>query len=119
MLIADGRLADRWYGALVNPMLRWFGNPWVPAAMRDRYWAVRPWETLQAVTENFHYEEWLGGVLYAAWGRRAALIDRRKPMIPYDVCGLAAEGAINISTGNEARCTPGRVPRGQIVVTDS
>lgn len=70
VLIGDGRLVNRWYGPLLNLPLRWVGGPWVPATMRERYWSARPWEALQALTEEFHYEEWLGGTLYVAWGRR-------------------------------------------------
>lgn len=70
VLIGDGRLVERWYGPLVNPLLRWVGNLWVPAAVRDRYWSVRLSETLEALAEDLHYEEWLGGILYVAWGRR-------------------------------------------------
>ncbi|MFQ6101682.1 MAG: class I SAM-dependent methyltransferase [Anaerolineae bacterium] len=71
VLIGDGRLANRWYGPLLNPPLRWVSDPWIPAAMRERYWRARPWETLQALTEDFHCEEWLGGTVYIAWGRRS------------------------------------------------
>jgi hypothetical protein len=42
----------------------------VPAAVRERYWSACPWEDLRSLTEDFHYEEWLGGLLYVAWGRR-------------------------------------------------
>ena len=28
VLIGDRRLVERWYGPLVNPLLRWVGNPW-------------------------------------------------------------------------------------------
>jgi demethylmenaquinone methyltransferase/2-methoxy-6-polyprenyl-1,4-benzoquinol methylase len=70
VLISDGRLVDRWYGPLANPLLRWIGDPWVPPAMRDRYWAARPWETLAMLTEGFDYTEWLGGTLYVASGHR-------------------------------------------------
>jgi demethylmenaquinone methyltransferase/2-methoxy-6-polyprenyl-1,4-benzoquinol methylase len=70
VLISDGRLVDRWYGPLANPLLRWIGDPWVPPAVRDRYWTARPWETLAMSTEGFDYEEWLGGALYVASGHR-------------------------------------------------
>jgi demethylmenaquinone methyltransferase/2-methoxy-6-polyprenyl-1,4-benzoquinol methylase len=70
VLISDGRLVDRWYGPLANPLLRWIGDPWVPPAVRDRYWAARPWETLAMSTKGFDYEEWLGGTLYVASGHR-------------------------------------------------
>jgi demethylmenaquinone methyltransferase/2-methoxy-6-polyprenyl-1,4-benzoquinol methylase len=69
-LISDGRLVDRWYGPLANPLLRWIGNPWVPPAVRDRYWAAHPWETLAMLTEDFDYREWLGGALYVASGHK-------------------------------------------------
>ncbi len=70
ILIGDARQVDRWYGRALNPSLRWVGDPWMPPAVRGRYWAARPWETLQALTEDFRYEEWLGGILYIAWGCR-------------------------------------------------
>jgi ubiquinone/menaquinone biosynthesis C-methylase UbiE len=68
VLISDGRLVGRWYGPLANPLLCWIGNPWVPPALRERYWTARPWETLVMLTEDFDYEEWLGGALYVATG---------------------------------------------------
>ena len=70
VLISDGRLVDRWYGPLANPLLRWVGNPWVPPAVRDRYWAARSWETLVMLTAGFDYREWVGGALYVASGHR-------------------------------------------------
>ena len=70
VLISDARLVERWYGWVVNPLLRWGGRPWLPPVIRERYWTVRPWEALRALTEDFGYEEWLGGALYVAWGRR-------------------------------------------------
>jgi demethylmenaquinone methyltransferase/2-methoxy-6-polyprenyl-1,4-benzoquinol methylase len=70
VLISDGRLIDRWYGLLANPLLRWIGSPWVPPALRERYWAARPWETLVMLIDDFDYEEWLGGALYVASGHR-------------------------------------------------
>jgi hypothetical protein len=41
-----------------------------PLTVRNSYWTARPWETLQTLTGDFHYEEWLGGILYVAWGQR-------------------------------------------------
>ena len=73
VLLCDGRLIGRWVGLLANPLWRWIVNPWVPQAVRDRYWAARPWETLAMLTEDFDYREWLGGALYVAWG------DRKEP----------------------------------------
>lgn len=70
VLISDGRVVKHWYGSLLNPLLRRIGNLGVPPTVHDRYWSVRPWEALQALTEDFHYEEWLGGTLYVAWGQR-------------------------------------------------
>ena len=57
VLIGNGHLVERWYGPLANPLLRWVGRLWVPAAVREHYWTARPWETLQALAEDFHYEE--------------------------------------------------------------
>jgi demethylmenaquinone methyltransferase/2-methoxy-6-polyprenyl-1,4-benzoquinol methylase len=73
VLIFDGRLVDRWYGPLANPLLRWIGDPWVPPVVREHYWAARPWEALAALTEDYSYEEWLGGALYVASGYRPEL----------------------------------------------
>lgn len=70
VLLLDGRLTARWYGLALNPLARCAGGPWVPGAVREQYWTARPWETLQALVRDFHYEEWLGGFLYVAWGRR-------------------------------------------------
>jgi ubiquinone/menaquinone biosynthesis C-methylase UbiE len=70
VLISDGRLVDRWYGLLANPLLLWIGKPWVPPALREHYWTARPWETLVMLTEDFDYEEWLGGTLYVASGHK-------------------------------------------------
>jgi ubiquinone/menaquinone biosynthesis C-methylase UbiE len=72
VLISDGRLVDRWYGPLANLLLHWVGDPWVPPALRERYWAARPWETLGMLVKEFEYEEWLGGALYVAWGHKKA-----------------------------------------------
>lgn len=69
VLISDGRLVDRWHGLLTNALLRWIGSPWVPPALRERYWTARPWETLVMLVEDFDYEEWLSGALYVATGR--------------------------------------------------
>jgi ubiquinone/menaquinone biosynthesis C-methylase UbiE len=69
VLISDGHLVSRWYGLLANPLLRRIGSPWVPPALRERYWTSRPWETLVMLVEDFDYEEWLGGALYVASGR--------------------------------------------------
>lgn len=70
VLLADGHLAAGWHGLAMNPLVRWAGAPWVPAAVRDQYWTGRPWETLKGLVRDFHYQEWLGGFLYVAWGRR-------------------------------------------------
>lgn len=74
VLISDGQLVDRWYGSLLDPLLRLVGSPWIPAAVHEHYWNARPWEALRTLTEAFHYEEWLWGILYVAWGQRG---DRR------------------------------------------
>jgi demethylmenaquinone methyltransferase/2-methoxy-6-polyprenyl-1,4-benzoquinol methylase len=73
VLISDGRLVARWYGPLANPLLRWIGAPWVPPVVRGHYWAARPWEALAALTEDYRYEEWLGGALYVASGFKPEL----------------------------------------------
>ncbi|MCZ7665345.1 MAG: class I SAM-dependent methyltransferase [Thermoleophilia bacterium] len=70
VLVADTHRVEHWYGPLVNPMLRLGGRPWIPPSVEDRYWSAHPQTTLAAMTENFHSEEWLGGTVYVAWGRR-------------------------------------------------
>lgn len=70
VLISDCRLVDRWCSPLVNPLLRWIGNPWVPPSVREHYWTARPWEVLAMLTHDFCYEEWLGGALYVASGHK-------------------------------------------------
>lgn len=68
VLIADGKLSERWYGFLVKPLLRWLGNPWVPASRREAYWNVKPWEELEELIGEVQYEEYLWGTVYVAYG---------------------------------------------------
>ena len=70
LLVADTRRIGRWYGPLVDPLLRLGGRPWIPSTMEDRYWSAHPQTALAAMSENSHSEEWLGGTVYIAWGRR-------------------------------------------------
>jgi len=70
VLLSDAHPVERWYGPLLNPPLRWVSDPWIPSEVRDHYWTARPWEALEPLTDDFHREEWLGGILYVAWGRR-------------------------------------------------
>ncbi|MFQ6000473.1 MAG: class I SAM-dependent methyltransferase [Anaerolineae bacterium] len=68
VLIADGKLSERWYGLLLNPLLRWLGNPWIPPGMRGAYWEGKPWEELEELIGRVEHEEYLWGTLYAAYG---------------------------------------------------
>lgn len=70
VLIADGRLSRRWYGPVINPILRIVGSPWLPPYSRQQYFEVEPWQDLRALMDSIHYEEWLGGTVYVAWGRK-------------------------------------------------
>ncbi len=70
VLISDGRLIDRWYRFPLNPLLHRLGRPWIPPSLDKGYWSARPWEALSVLLDEFHYEEWLGGSVYVAWGRR-------------------------------------------------
>lgn len=70
VLVADTRRVGRWYGLLVDPLLRCGGRPWIPSSIEDRYWSANPQTALATTTEDFHCEEWLGGTVYVAWGRR-------------------------------------------------
>jgi ubiquinone/menaquinone biosynthesis C-methylase UbiE len=70
LLIADGKLSTRWYGPLINPILRTIGSPWLPPYSRRQYWAVHPWEDLQDLLKQVIYIELLGGTLYVAYGRK-------------------------------------------------
>lgn len=70
VLIGDAHVVSDWHGVALNPLLRWVGHPWIPPVVRDRYWVAAPWKQLQRASVDFQYEEWFGGVLYVAWGRR-------------------------------------------------
>lgn len=70
VLVTDTRRVGRWYGLLVDPLLRCGARPWIPSSIKDRYWSAHPHTALAAATENFHCEEWLAGTVYVAWGRR-------------------------------------------------
>ncbi len=68
VLIADGKFSKRWYGLLLNPLLHWLGNPWIPPSMRGAYWGGKPWEELEELIGRVEYEEHLWGTVYAAYG---------------------------------------------------
>ncbi len=70
VLVADTQLVPRWYGAPLNPVFRLAGRPWIPRSVEARYWSPHPLNAFTAVTVGFWREEWLGGSVYAAWGRR-------------------------------------------------
>ena len=72
VLVCDVQALGGRRGRFLDPLMRLVGAPWVPARIRDGYWTARPWTALCRLTESPQYEEWLGGALYVAWGRRPA-----------------------------------------------
>jgi ubiquinone/menaquinone biosynthesis C-methylase UbiE len=65
LVIADGRLSDRWYALPFNWIADLMG---VPAAADL---ARRPWQLMPRYLERTACEELLMGFLYVAWGQRA------------------------------------------------
>jgi len=70
VLVADTQLVSHWYGALLNPVFRLGGRPWIPASLEGRYWSHHPLDAFTAATAGFLREEWFGGSVYVAWGQR-------------------------------------------------
>lgn len=70
ILIADFKLCERTYGLLVNSVMESIARPWVPHSRIGAYLSARPWRGLRKLLAEIRYEEFLGGILYLAWGIR-------------------------------------------------
>jgi len=63
LAIGDAKRSSRWYGRLFNWVADLLGNG--AAGKMSR----RPWESLQEMLTDYHYDEWFMGFFYMAAGR--------------------------------------------------
>lgn len=62
MAIGDGKRSSLWYGRPFN----WLADLSAYGAAAEVAFR-RPWESLQEIVGDFHYDEWFSGFFYVAW----------------------------------------------------